>query len=120
MRKHVAKNEINSRVFTFNKFIINSNRVFYVDVNESRKNFEIIMYHLKNDKNTQYLLNDELAISHLRKNSQIINNNLSLVIESFSQTRSKNILKTSSSSKRKNVEFIKFFNRMLISIEKKY
>ena len=98
----------------------NFNRVFYVDINESRKSFEIMIYHLKNDKNIQYLSNDELIINHLRKSFQIVDNNFFLIIENFSQTRLKNISKTLLLSKRKNVEFIIFFNRILISIEKKY
>ena len=78
------------------------------------------MYYLKNDKNIQCLSNDELTINYLRKSFQIVDNNFFLIIENLSQTRLKNILKTSSSSKRKNVESIMFFSRMLISIEKKY
>ena len=74
----------------------NSNRILYVDVDESRKDFDVMMYHFKSDKGKQSLLNDV----DLRNAFEI---------------------KLSSASlKRKNVESIMFLSRMLTFAEKKY
>ena len=75
------------------------NRILYVDVDEFRKDFDVMMYHFKNDKNKQFLsINDDL-----KKTFEITTFKLS-----------------STSFKRKNVESIMFLNRMLTFIEKKY
>ena len=72
------------------------NRVLYVDVDEFRKNFDVMMYHLKSDNDKQSLLN---------------NVDLKNAFE---------IKLSSTSFKRKNVESIMFLNRMLTFVEEKY
>lgn len=75
----------------------NFNRVLYADVDESRKKLQIMIYHLKSDKDDKSIIEtSDKSIS------------LSDKIES------------SSSSKRKNVKFIMFLSRMLTSTKKKY
>ena len=71
----------------------NFNRVLYVDVNDSRKNFEIMIYYLKNDK------------------KNIISSKKTFV------TSKKKFF---SFSKRKNVKLIMFLNWIFILVEKKY
>ena len=72
------------------------NRVLYVDVDEFRKNFDVMMYHLKNDNDKQSLFN---------------NVDLKNAFE---------IKLSSTSFKRKNVESIMFLSRMLTFVEEKY
>ena len=96
------KNSYRQLQNSFNRFswLIhqNLNRILYIDVDESRKNFDVMMYHLKNDKNKQSLsIND-----NLKKTFEITTFKLS-----------------STSFKRKNVESIMFLNRMLTFVEKK-
>ena len=71
----------------------NFNRILYVDVNDSRKNFEIMIYYLKNDK------------------KNIISSKKTFV------TSKKKFF---SFSKRKNVKLIMFLNWIFILVEKKY
>ena len=72
----------------------NSIRILYVDVNDFRLEFEIMIYHLKSNQSHESM-----------KKSSLSNDNR----KSFF-----------SSSKRKNVKLIMFLNRMLTSTEKKY
>ena len=81
----------------FNWFVHQDfNRVLYVDVDEFRKSFDVMMYHFKSDNDKQSLLN---------------NVDLKNAFE---------IKLSSASFKRKNVESIMFLSRMLTFVEKKY
>ena len=71
---------------------------FYVDINDFRREFEIMIYYLKNDKNHE-------SIKELSSNKKLLSNDERIFFSSL---------------KRKNVKFIMFLNRMLTITEKKY
>ena len=75
----------------------NSLRVFYVDVNDFRREFEVMIYYLKSDKNHK-------SIKKLSSNKKFSSDDERIFF----------------SFKRKNVKFIIFLNRMLTTAKKKY